>query len=83
MPAARGSTRSSAARSDAEHPVPKSSTRHHVGTVERHRIAHRLRGAAQGDDQLVEPGAAGDLQGRPEQGRIPVWQKLFGRAQPA
>jgi hypothetical protein len=56
---------------------------HHIGPVQRHRIAHRPSSAAQGDDELIEPGTASDVESCPEHGRIPVWQKLFGCAQSA
>jgi hypothetical protein len=42
-------------------PGPGVVDRDHVGPVQRDHITHGLRGATQGDYELVKPGAAGDL----------------------
>ena len=38
---------------------------HHIDTVERHRVAHRLGGTAEGDDELIEPDSCGQRRGLP------------------
>ncbi|CKR54626.1 Uncharacterised protein [Mycobacterium tuberculosis] len=47
---------------------------HHVGPVQRHRGTHRRRRTAQGEDQLVESGLPGNVEGGPKHRGIPIWQ---------